>query len=214
VTLTSILPGCSNNQEKSKENVQVDSSKVITDIEVPPDSVINPPDTPHLNFNRDSILNNAKEIVSYLKAKNFEKLSKYVSPTRGLRFSMESYIQPGDQVFFPAGVVGLWTNSKKYKWGEDEAGEMNGTFREYYSKYVYNKDFAGKAQVGVNKVLRGGSNCLVNTDKVYSEYINVDFFIQSTQPGAELDWSTLRLVFTQENGNWYLRHIIHDHWCI
>jgi hypothetical protein len=212
--LTGILAACSNDKEKSKEKVQVDSVKVNTGTGTPPDSNQNTPAARGISFSRDSILSNAKAIVAYISSRDFEKVSEYVSPSRGLRFSMQSYILPGEQVFFPAGVAGLWTNPKKYKWGEDEAGEMTGTFRDYYARYVYNKDFAVKSEIGFNKVLRGGSNCMVNTGKIYSEFIHVDFFIPSVLPDTELDWSTLRLVFTQENGNWYLRHIIHDHWCI
>ena len=69
-------------------------------------------------------------IISALKNKDMNKLSQYVHPQLGLRFSPYATVKDTDQVFTADKVVGLMDDPTVYLWGHyDGSGEpINLTF--------------------------------------------------------------------------------------
>ncbi len=59
----------------------------------------------------------------------------------------------------------------------------------------------------------GRSNTSNNNFEIYSNAIIVEFHFSGFDSKYEgMDWESLRLVFEEKDGTWYLIGIIHDQW--
>jgi hypothetical protein len=165
---------------------------------------------------QQTVVGLAFDLVNVLKTRDMTTLSHYVHPQAGLRFSPYSYIKDSDQVFNPVQVAGLWDDSTVYLWGNyDGTGEpINLTFADYYAKFVYDVDFTDAPQVSLNHRL-GTGNSIDNSQEFYPGSMIVEFHFPGFDPQYNgMDWRSLRLVFMQDGGTWYLAGIIHDQWTI
>lgn len=156
-------------------------------------------------------------VANALKEKNMQTLSTFVHPVKGLLFSPYSNIDTqNDKVFTSAQVPGLMQDNTVYNWGSfDGSGDpINYTFSQYYDKFVYGKDFVNAEQKGYNEILIPG-NIVVNIEEVYPQGNFVDYSFSGFNPEyGGLDWESLRLVFEEYNGIWYLVAIAHGQWTI
>ncbi len=158
----------------------------------------------------------AQQAIAAVKARNMSKLATFVHPTQGLRFSPYSYInKESDLVFKATDLKTLMSSRKKYVWGaQDGSGEdLKLTFAEYFNRYIYDKDFAVARQIGYNRILKQG-NTVVNVAEAYPDSIFVEYHFPGTKKFDGMDWKSLRLIFQQQNGNWFLVGISHDQWTI
>lgn len=163
---------------------------------------------------QQQILDLATAVINLLKAKDMAALSKYVHPLLGLRFSPYAYIKDSDQVFTADQVAGLMSDTMIYTWGNyDGTGEpIEMPFADYYPRFVYDEDFANAPQIALNHRL-GVSSSLDNNQEFYPNAMIVEFYFPGFDPQYEgLDWRSLRLVFMNDNLNWYLAGIVHDQW--
>ena len=101
-------------------------------------------------------------------------------------------------------------------WGEfDGTGDpIKMTLNNYLQRFVYDVDFAKPEKRSVNEFI-GSGNSLNNLDSVYKDCD----FTESHFSGFEKkyeghDWRTLRLVFKERKGKYFLVGIIHDEWTI
>lgn len=155
------------------------------------------------------------DVIDAIKNKNMDKLASYTHPAKGLRFSPYGYIDvKTSRVFTADEVKSLVENSQTYTWGNyDGSGEpINMNFNDYYEKFIYDKDFANPQIIGNNTIV-GQGNSLINIKEVYpdSYFIELHFKGFDTKYSG-IDWESLRLVFQEEKGEWYLVSIIHDQW--
>lgn len=166
---------------------------------------------------RQIIEQRANEVITALQEKDMETLSNYVHPDKGVRFSPYAFVRPEDHVVFSAEEIqGAFEDEPVYHWGTyDGSGEpIDLTFSEYYDEFVYSQDFAAAPQVGYNEVL-GQGNTINNAQEVYEDAIIVEYHFPGFDPQYEgMDWESLRLVFQEYQGTWYLVGIIHDQWTI
>ena len=157
------------------------------------------------------------EVISSIKNKDMAKLAFYTHPSKGIRFSPYGYIDVKDsKVFTSDEVKSLKENSQTYTWGNyDGSGEpINMNFNDYYEKFIYDKDFANPQIIGNNIIVSAG-NSLNNIKEVYPESYFAELHFKGFDPNySGLDWESLKLVFEEENGEWYLVSIIHDQWTI
>ena len=91
----------------------------------------------------DNLLFRVVEIINSIKDKDFNKLSTFVHPSKGLRFSPYDYIDTEtSKVFTVEEVKGLGDDEQVYLWGHyDGTGdpiELN--FNEYYERFIYDAD--------------------------------------------------------------------------
>jgi hypothetical protein len=160
------------------------------------------------------VLDRAAAVVAALKVKDMVGLADYVHPQLGLRFSPYAAVKDTDQVF-PAGKIsGLLADSTIYAWGGySGSGEPIAlTFADYYARFIYDVDFANAPQEALNHRL-GVSTTLDNIFEFYQSLMYVEFYFPGFDPQFDgMDWRSLRLVFMQDNGTWYLVGIIHDQW--
>jgi hypothetical protein len=162
------------------------------------------------------VLNKAFEVINALKIMDMVTLSQYVHPQMGLRFSPYETVKDTDQVFAADKVTGLIDDPTVYLWGHyDGSGEpINLTFADYYSKFVYDEDFANAPQIALNHRLGTGTS-IDNTFEYYQSSMVVEFYFPGFDPQyAGMDWRSLRLVFMQQGNDWFLVGIIHDQWTI
>jgi hypothetical protein len=159
----------------------------------------------------------AGEVLSIIKAKDMDKLSQVVHPTKGVRFSPYGHIiKETDLVFTPDQIKTLAADQKVYNWGSyDGSGDpIQLTYTDYHNKFVYDEDFLNAKEIGYNKIL-GMGNTLVNSSQVYPKAIVVEYYFPGFDPQYEgMDWRSLRLAFEKSGDTWYLVGIIHDQWTI
>ncbi|MDR7856623.1 hypothetical protein [Tissierella sp.] len=165
----------------------------------------------------DNLLSRVIDVMDSIKAKDTERLSSYVHPTRGLRFSPYDYIDAERmKIFTIEEVRGLDKSNQVYTWGSyDGTGdpiELN--FDDYYKRFIYDQDFANPQIIG-NNVAIGQGNTIDNTKEVYPNSQFIEFHFKEIDPQYEgMDWRSLKLVFEEENGILYLVAIVHGEWTI
>ena len=92
------------------------------------------------------------------------------------------------------------------KYGTDEPIQL--TAAQYFTEYVYDRDYARAPVMGFNIVLRSG-NALENTASVFPDGQFVDLYFPSTSAEAN-DWRILRMVFEEYEGEMKLSALIHS----
>lgn len=167
--------------------------------------------------NTNSLLIKVIEVIELIKDKDMKNLSSYVHPEKGLRFTPYPYIDlQNDQVFKAQSVVELLQDTKVYTWGSyDGSGEpIELKFNDYYDKFIYDADFANPHMIG-NNVAIGTGNTIDNVDEAYPNGYFVELYFKGFEPQYEgIDWRSLKLVFEELNGAWYLVGIVHGQWTI
>ena len=170
--------------------------------------------------NKDSVLLRlTNDILKEIKNKNYSALANFIDPVSGIRFSPYGLIDTvSHMVFSKEKFVEEITRAKqnKFHWGAfDGSGEpINMTLNEYMQKFVYDVDFVRPEKQRANGFI-GGGNSLNNLLAVYR---GCDF-TESHFSGFEkkyggMDWRSLRLVFKETNGKFWLVGIVHDQWTI
>lgn len=157
----------------------------------------------------------AAEIMPLLKAGDLGALAPYVHPTKGLRFSPYVHSNPSDRIYQAAQLSGAMNDQTVVGWGIfDGSGEpINLTFKAYWNRFVWDRDFTKSTKIAVDK-RQGHGNTTDNTAATFPGAHWVEYHDPGTEKNAGMDWASLRLVFEQQNGQWYLVGIVHDQWTI
>ncbi|HJZ23064.1 MAG TPA: hypothetical protein VJ201_01270 [Candidatus Babeliales bacterium] len=146
-----------------------------------------------------------------------EKLSVIAHPVKGIRFSPYSFVDISNDIVITANpLVDIFDDEKKYLWGAyDGSGEpIELTFNEYFTQFIYDKDFANAKMVSYNASIVKG-NRKNNIHEVYPNSTFVEYHFPGYDPKYEgMDWKSLRLVFEEKDNVWYLIAIVHDQWTI
>ena len=151
-------------------------------------------------------------IVDALDNKDFEQLSTFVHPEKGIRFTPYAFIKEEEQPIFEAEQVrGFPNDNEVYEWGtEDGTGDaIRLTPNAYYHDYLYIRDFTESTEILVNDIDPRG-NMRMNVGEVYPEARFVSYYVSGTD--EEMDWANLILAFEEVNDDWYLVGIIVDRW--
>lgn len=201
ITTASLFTGCV--FEKKQDN------KI--DYELNEEGIIKP------EFAEQIIKDKTLEVITALKNSDFEKLSTFVHPNKGVRFTPYTHVSiDNDVVLTKEEIKALFNNQRELMWGYyDGIGtEIVLSSKEYYEKFVYSADFANADEIGYNTVLSFG-NVLENQFDVYETPIIVEYYFPGFDPQyAGMDWKSLRLVFEEFEGEWLLVGIIHNQWTI
>ena len=82
---------------------------------------------------------------------------------------------------------------------------------EYLEKFVYNQDFINADEVLYDQYSQRG-NTINNVFEAYTDAYVLEYHFRGFDPNYEgMDWESLKLVFEQNDGHWYLTGIVHDH---
>jgi hypothetical protein len=155
----------------------------------------------------------AAPVMQALQARDMRALARFVSPLQGLRFSPSAHLSASDAVFTGDALISQWGSKETYTWGLEEGSgrPIVLTFRQYFDRYVYDRDFAKAPDVATNILRRGPTTLPSNVSEVYPNAAFVDYHFPGFDPACQgMDWETLRLVFDQEQGQHCLIAIIHD----
>jgi len=169
-------------------------------------------------FNKDSLLLHlTQDILIAFKNKNYLAVANFIDPVSGVRFSPYGFVDTIRNVNLSkekfAEQAGR-SNQDKIVWGYfDGSGDtINMTLNEYIQKFVYDVDFSKPETRRVNEFI-GHGNSLNNLLSVYK---NCDF-TESHFSGFEkkyegMDWRSLRLIFKERDGKFFLGGVVHDQW--
>lgn len=165
--------------------------------------------------NKDSVLMGlTKDIFTIFKSQDYSKLDTFIHPTEGVRFSPYATIESSDKKFTKETFQSLLNNKgKKIKWGiYDGSGDpILLAPNEYFKKFVYDANFLHPEKAGVNHIYKTGNS----TNNLKSFYSGSDFTESHFSGGkSEMDWKSVRLVFKESNGKYYLVGVVHDQWTI
>jgi hypothetical protein len=163
---------------------------------------------------RDAVNVLGRRAVVALRDQEMGVVAGMVHPEKGLLFSPEAYVDGGDLVFGREAVAGLMGDQTLYTWGQ-EAGSgfaINMPFFEYYHEYVYDQDYAAAPQVAVGERLAGQGGTIDNTGEFWPGSIYVEHHFPGSEQYGGLDWKSLRLVFEEIEGEWWLVGVVHDAW--
>ncbi len=149
-------------------------------------------------------------VADRIAAADFQGLSEYVHPVYGLVFAPYSTVNLGsNQCFTPQRVAFVARDSTVYVWGVKYGGDepIQMTAGAYFSRYVYDRDYARAPVMGFDTVLRSG-NALENVTSVFPDGQFVDLYFPPTSAEAN-DWRILRMVFEDFEGTMKLSALIH-----
>ncbi len=171
----------------------------------------------------DSLAQKAAQAVLALRDHDMAELAALVHPLKGVMFSPYTFVRtlqgaPGeaDMLFTREQVAGLWPDPTVYHWGyHDGSGlPIDLTFQAYYAEFVYDVDFAQPEEIGFDEFI-GQGNTINNIREAYPIGVPVEYYFSGFDPQyGGMDWRSLRLVFEQMDGAWYLVGIVHDEWTI
>ena len=155
------------------------------------------------------------QVIELIKNKNVKNLSEHIHPKKGVLFSPYSYIPyEGNVILTKKNIAKTYDENEKLTWGVyDGTGEkIFLTFDEYYDKFIYNADFINS--VPNYDSIMGIGNSIENTNKYFPNTKTVEYYVYGTKKYSELDWKSLRLVYEEYKGKYYLVAIIHNQWTI
>ncbi|MDM1555705.1 MULTISPECIES: hypothetical protein [Chryseobacterium] len=155
------------------------------------------------------------EVVQALKTKDYKTFASLIHPEKGISFSMYAFVDPkGDKHFSKEEFEKYQPTKTLFTWGaKDGSGDpYKATINDYLGKWVFSADFT-TSQYSLNKFI-GGGNSLNNLEKVYPKKDFTENYIKGTEKNGEMDWKTLRFVFEEFQGKYYLIAVVNDQWTI
>lgn len=154
-------------------------------------------------------------VITALRNRQMNQLAYYVDSRRGLRFSPYAHATKNDRRFSRSRVRRLGRSDSRYRWGSyDGTGDpIRLSWRDYYFKFVYGRDYAAVQKVNYNRVGQRG-NTLNNLHDFYPGSIVVEYHTPDLQNKGGMDWKSLWLVFQPRGTTWYLAGIANDQWTI
>ena len=155
------------------------------------------------------------EILKAIKGKDYKRFAEFIHPEKGVRFSMYAFVDPKEDKHFSKADFEKYQPTKTlFTWGTmDGSGDLyKATVDDYFTKWVYSKDFV-TGQLSLNN-FQGKGNSMNNLKEIYPKADFTENFIQGSQANAEMDWKCLRLVFEEFQGKYYLVGVINDQWTI
>lgn len=190
--------------EKAAINIELDSTEAKKE-------VIN-----ELNLTKqDSLILINKKILQILQSGDSKELATYIHPQKGITFSMYGYVQPQkDKLFNKEEFQKYAVSDIKFTWGEkDGTGDkLILSLNDYLKQWVFKRDFS-KSKLFINQ-FKGSGNTINNLKKIYPGADFTENYIAGSDKHSGMDWNSLRLVFEQFEGKYYLVAVINDSWTV
>ncbi len=212
-----LLYGCKDGKHETPPGTEDTGYVDITEL---PDSLKyrNHPDTLLAAANKDSVLKGlTKQVLTLIKQKNYKALDGFIHDEKGIRLSPYAFVSSSDKKFSRAQFLDLFgkNKSKKYTWGTyDGTGDpIVLTAPEYFSKFVYDANFLHPEKLEVNRSV-GAGNTTNNIKEFYNQEDFTESYFSNSKKTDGLPWKSVRLVFKEINGKYYLVGIVHDQWTI
>lgn len=222
IILLAILFSCNQQDAGLPATSNADTTKSTlpgsdSSLKVSPSKPAGQTDTVHLAAGDSLLLKTAENILVAIKDKDFIKLSSFVHPKSGIRFSPYAYVDTvTNRVLSVKQLAEKGSGQQQIAWGRFDGTNkpIRMSIGKYFDRFVYDKDFLHAEKRSVNKFL-GSGNSLNNLKEVYPHASFAEFYFPGFDPKyGGMDWRTLRLVFQTEGKQPYLIAIVHDEWTI
>lgn len=168
------------------------------------------------NAAKETVLKqNNDEVLQALKNKDYKAFASWIHPEKGIRFSMYGFVDSKEDKHFSRADFEKYLPTKTlFTWGaEDGSGDpYKATINDYLGKWVFSKDFTA-SQYSLNKFM-GGGNSLNNLKEMYPKNDFTENYIKGTEKYGNMDWKTVRFVFEEFQGKYYLVAVVNDQWTI
>ncbi len=156
--------------------------------------------------------------MELLKKQDLRELSQLVHPVKGVRFSPYAFLSPQTNVSFSVETLpAALSDTRRRTWGtyDGSGAPIRLTFAEYYKRFIYDRDFAAASHISYNEEPTAKGNTHDNSFDEYPNAIIVEYHMRGVRPEQQgTDWASLRLIFEQHRGAWYLVYVVHDAWTI
>ena len=176
---------------------------------------LNPNVETESNSKEETLKTLNSEILSALKSNEIEKLSKFIHPEKGIRFSMYGYVQPNtDKYFTKEEFIKYAPTNIKFTWGEKDGtgDQLVLSIKDYLNQWVFKRDFTS-AEYYQNS-FKGGGNSINNLKEIYPKTDFTENYIPGSEKYGGMDWNSLRFVFEELYGTYYLVAVINDEWTV
>lgn len=164
-------------------------------------------------LSKDLISDTTHTVIRLIRDKDFQSLSKYVHPNKGLKISHTTDLKTSKENIIPySQISSVYLDTKKYTWGiiDGEGKDIKLSFKEYYDMYIYDVDYANKAEITYNKYTQRTTQGINDVYERYSSGIVVEYFYKGTEENNYIDWKSLYLCYEQIDSKWYLSAVIHS----
>ena len=155
------------------------------------------------------------ELLQALKVGYYDVFANYIHPEKGLRFSMYAFVNRNEDKHFSKIDFEKYLPTKTiFTWGSrDGSGEIyKATIDQYLKNWVYKKDFT-RSEYAFDKFL-GNGNSLNNLKEIYPNTNFTENYIPGSEKYSGMDWNSLRFVFEEFEGKYYVIAVINDEWTI
>jgi len=108
-------------------------------------------------YAKEIIEETAAELINAISDKDFEKVSEFVHPEKGVRFTPYTNVSVDNDVVLSQEEVKNFFNDKTtYIWGhyDGRGDEISLTPGEYYDEFIYSEDFKNAEAIGYNEVFK------------------------------------------------------------
>lgn len=157
----------------------------------------------------------ADRVIEALHDRDLDRLASMVHPMLGIRFSPYAFVRDADITVTAEDVPNLFSDNEVFLWGayDGSGAPIELTFEQYFDQFIYDQDFANAEEIGYNQRIGGEGGTIHNIPEFYPGGVFVEYHFRGFNPDyGGLDWRSLRLVFVQDGGEWFLVGIIHDEW--
>jgi hypothetical protein len=157
-----------------------------------------------------------KHVLEILKTEQYNQLIPLIHPDFCLQFSPYQYLPEDSQRTCPSQLESFIRSEEPLTWGHyDGSGEpIVMPFIEYQQRFIYDQDYLWPWVVGFNEEVSSG-NSINNISDIFPDGMMIEYYFPGFDPQyGGMDWRSLRLVFVERNGHWYLTAIIHGEWTI
>lgn len=163
------------------------------------------------------IMQLAFTVASLLEQGEYEALSSFVHPEKGVRFTPYSTVDfQLDRVLTGQQLKTDPLDDTVHHWGiQDGSGfPLTLTTAEYFAQFVVPMKYTMAPYVALDTVLISG-NSLENITEAYPEGHFVDFSFRGIDPDfGGIDWSSLKLVFEPVEDSYFLVGVVRGQWTI
>jgi hypothetical protein len=152
-------------------------------------------------------------VMRALAACSSADLSHLVHPIRGLRLSLDAFVDDQDPAFAIAQVSRALSDTTTFAYGELDGSEM------IYSSLA--REMAGWCRVRYNDADSvsfdhrvGVGNTANNVGEYFPGAVFVEYYFAGTGESKDFNWSSLRFVYQRYESTWCLVAIVNDFWTI
>lgn len=161
----------------------------------------------------------ADDVQALLGAGEYETLSGFVDPARGVAISPYAFVGDDAQVLSPAQVAGAATDDEVLLWGytDGEGEPIETTILQRFETIAGDPGLTSTDVIGFD-VRVGTSTSIDNIAERFPSADVVEYHFDGTSLYGDFDWSSVRFVFDTENpaptGRPALLAIVQDTWTI